>query len=81
MIPYLLKSKNIKFWPKSIIYHVMLFSQRGVLDTTLCDKVCQWLAAVLWFSPSTPIFPKNKTDHQDIAEILWTNVIDVVSQH
>jgi hypothetical protein len=22
-----------------------------VLDTTLCDKVCQWLATVLWFPP------------------------------
>jgi hypothetical protein len=24
---------------------------RGVLDTTLCDKVCQWLATGRWFSP------------------------------
>ena len=23
----------------------------GVLDTSLCDKVCQWLAAGRWFSP------------------------------
>jgi len=23
---------------------------RGVLDTTLCDKVCQWHATGLWFS-------------------------------
>jgi hypothetical protein len=28
-----------------------------VLDTTLCDKVCQWFAAGLWFSPSTPVWP------------------------
>ena len=27
---------------------------RGVLDTTLCDKFCQWLAAGGWFSPGTP---------------------------
>ena len=27
---------------------------RGVLDTTLCDKVCQWLATGRWFSPGTP---------------------------
>ena len=26
----------------------------GVLDTTLCDKVCQWPAAGRSFSPSTP---------------------------
>ena len=24
--------------------------ERGVLDTTWCDKVCQWLAALRWFS-------------------------------
>ena len=23
----------------------------GALDTTLCDKVCQWLATGRWFSP------------------------------
>ena len=28
-------------------------SWRGVLDTTLCDKVCQWLATGHWFSPGT----------------------------
>jgi hypothetical protein len=34
-------------------------SWRGVLDTTLCDKVCQWLATGRWFSPGTPV-SKNK---------------------
>ena len=28
--------------------------RRGVLDTTLCDKVCQWLTAGQWFSLGTP---------------------------
>ena len=42
----------------------------GVLYTTLCDKVCQWLAAGQWFSPVTQISSTNKTDHHDIAEIL-----------
>jgi hypothetical protein len=27
--------------------------RRGVLDTTLCNKVCQWLAAGSWFSLGT----------------------------
>ena len=27
---------------------------QSVLDTTLCDKVCQWLAGG-WFSPGTPV--------------------------
>ena len=38
----------------------------GLLDTTLCDKVCQW------FSPSNPVCSLNKTDLHDIAEILST---------
>jgi hypothetical protein len=32
----------------------------GVLDTTLCDKVCQWLATGRWFSSGTPISSTNK---------------------
>jgi hypothetical protein len=46
---------------------------RGVLDTTLCDKVCQRLATGRWFSPGTPGSPTNKTDHHDIAYIFLTN--------
>jgi hypothetical protein len=30
-------------------------SWRGVLDTTFCDKTCQWLAAGRLFSPGTPV--------------------------
>ena len=43
---------------------------RGVLDTTLCDKVCQWLAASQWFFLGTPASTTNKTDYHDITEIL-----------
>ena len=42
----------------------------GVLHTTLCDKVCQWLATGQWFSPGTPVSFTNKTDCHNIAEIL-----------
>ena len=38
--------------------------------TTLCDKVCQWLTASQWFSPSTLVSSANKTDSHDITEIL-----------
>ena len=41
-----------------------------ILDTTLCDKVCQWLAAGWWFSLGTPVSSTNKTDCHDITEIL-----------
>jgi hypothetical protein len=34
----------------------------SVLDTTLCDKICQWLAAGRQFSPGTPVSSTNKTD-------------------
>jgi len=42
----------------------------GVLDTTLCDKVCQLLATGRWFSPVTPVFSTNETDRHDRTEIL-----------
>jgi hypothetical protein len=45
-------------------------SWRGVLDTTLCDKVGQWLATGQWFSTGAPVSTTNKTDRNDIAEIL-----------
>jgi hypothetical protein len=51
---------------------------RGFVDTTLSDKVCQWLAAGRWFSPGTPISSTNKTDCNNITEILlklWLNTI------
>ena len=42
----------------------------GVLDTTLYDKVWQWLMAGRWFSPGTPVSSTNKTDRHGITEIL-----------
>ena len=41
-----------------------------VLDTTLCDKVCQWLVKGRWFSPNTTVSSTNKADCHDITEIL-----------
>jgi len=45
-------------------------SWRGVLDTTLCDKVCQLFATGRWFSPWSPVSSANKTECHDITEIL-----------
>jgi hypothetical protein len=42
----------------------------GVLDTTLCDNVCQWFETGQWFSPGTSVSSTNKTEHHDITEIL-----------
>jgi hypothetical protein len=45
-------------------------SWRDVLNTTLCDKVCQRLATGRWFSPGTAVSSTNKTNHHNITEIL-----------
>ena len=51
----------------------------GVLDTTLCDKVCQWLATGQWISPGTPFTSTNKTDRHDIIEILLKVVLNTIT--
>jgi hypothetical protein len=48
--------------------------------TTLCDKVCQWLAASQWFSPCTPVSSSNKTDCHDITEILLKVALNTIKQ-
>jgi hypothetical protein len=53
-------------------------SWRGVLDTTLCDKVCQWLAAGHWFSERILVFSTNKTDWHDITEKLLNVVLNTI---
>jgi hypothetical protein len=42
----------------------------GVLDTTLCDTVCHWLAAGRWFYSVSPTY---KTDSHIKAEITLTD--------
>jgi hypothetical protein len=54
-------------------------SWRGVFDTTLCDKVCQWLATGKWFSPGTPASSTNKTDRHDIAVILLKVALNTIN--
>ena len=51
----------------------------GVLDTTLCEKVCQRLATGLWFSPDTPVSSTNKTDRHDTTEILLKVAINTIT--
>ena len=53
----------IKLW-------VWILLRWGILDTTLCDKVCQWRTTGHWFSPDTPVSSTNKTNRHDMAEIL-----------
>jgi hypothetical protein len=44
--------------------------KKRVLNTTLFDKGCRWLATGLEFFPDTLASSINKTDHHDITEIL-----------
>ena len=52
--------------------------RRSILDTTLCNKVCQWLTAGRWFSPGTPVSSTNKTDRADITEILLKVALNTI---
>ena len=52
---------------------------RGVLDTTWCNKVCQWLATGQWFFPGPPVSPTNKTDHHDLIEILLKVTLNTIT--
>ena len=52
--------------------------RRRVLDTTLCDKVCHWLATGQWFSLGTLVSSTNKTDRYNINEILLKVVLNII---
>jgi hypothetical protein len=44
--------------------------------STLCDKVCEWLA----FSPGTRVSSTNKTDRHDITEILLKVALNTINK-
>ena len=56
-----------------------LRSWQHILHTTLCDKVCQWLAVGRWLSPGTPVSSTNKTDHPDITKILLKVALNTIT--
>jgi hypothetical protein len=45
---------------------------------TLCDKICQWLAAGRWFSVGTPVSSTDKHDCHDTTEILLKVVLNTI---
>ena len=53
--------------------------RRDELDTTLCDKVCQWLATGRWFSLDPPVSSTNKTDRHDMTEILLKVALNTIT--
>ena len=52
----------------------------GFLYTTLCDKVCQWLATGRWFSSGSPVSSTNKADRHDITDILLKVALNTIKQ-
>jgi hypothetical protein len=74
---------------KEIVYLYLVFITKGgrrghdrmvVGFTTLWDKACQLIATCRWFSPGTPVSPTNKTDHNDITEILLKVTLNTIHQ-
>ena len=58
---------------------ILLMVRWGVLDATLCDKVCQWLASGQWFFKGTLVSSTNKTDYHDITEILLNVALNSIT--
>ena len=48
--------------------------------TTLCDKVCLWLARGRWFSLGPPVSTSTKSDCHDIANILLKVALNTTKQ-
>jgi hypothetical protein len=65
--------------PSSLTLWVRNPLRPGVLDITLCDKVCQWLATGWWFSSGTPVSSTNKTNRHDITEILLKVALNTIT--
>ena len=61
---------SLKLW-------VRIPLRRGVLDTTICDKVCHWLVTVQWVSLGTPISSAKKTY---ITEIMLKVALNTINQ-
>jgi hypothetical protein len=64
---------------KEFSFNLRASSWRGVLDTTLSDKVCKSLEADRWFSLGNPVSSTNKTDHHEISEILLNVVLHIIT--
>ena len=74
---FLIKKQSFKKLTVIIVLcHTLLRSWRGVFDTTLCDQVCQRLAAGWWFYS---VSSTNKTDRHDITEILLKVAINTIT--
>ena len=78
--------RNSDYWAESICYiWTIIFNyysfplRRGVLDTTLWEKVCQLFATGRWFFAGTLVSSTNKTDRHDMAEILLKVALNTIT--
>ena len=53
-----------------LTFWVRIPLRRYILNTPLCDKVCQWLGASRWCFLGTPVSSPNMADRHDMTEIL-----------
>ena len=53
-----------------IYIYIIITTKVSSFNPHLCDEVCQWFVAGLWFSPVTLVSSINKNDCHDIIEIL-----------
>jgi len=66
-------------WISPLSLWVRIPLMQDVLDTTLRDKVCKWLATGRWFSLGTPVSSTNKTDRHDMTEILLKVALNTIT--
>jgi hypothetical protein len=66
-------------WLSPLTLWVRILLSRGVLDTTLCDKVCQWFAAGQWFTLGTSVSSTNEADRHDKTEILLKVALNIIN--
>jgi hypothetical protein len=80
--PWSYCSLNYNYLCNQCLSPLMLWVQISIKArcTTLCDKICQWLATGRWFSPSSPIFTTNKADSHDITEILLKAGLNTIKE-
>ena len=62
--------KSCEFEPRSL---------QGVLDTAVCDKICQRLATGRCFSPGTLGFYTTKADPSGIKEVLLKVTLNTIN--
>ena len=66
-------------WLSPLKLWVRIQRRRGELNTTFCDKVCQWHAGSRWFSLDIPAFSTTKTDHHRVTEILLKVALSTIT--